>query len=383
MFGVPRPRHDKEDGLPFGSIHELLPTPPHEQPGWVGWLGLSPWVQTAIRPPAFILGDCPAALSAYYHAQTGEADTGLYRLRDTAVTGSGMIVRDAMLVACNQLGHSVEYCRGQMQSGRLRDPDAYDCRRVDRAVLLLGGGYDVYGHWLVDILPKLFALHMAGLDLGTLLFLYPTDTQPFGKTWLELTGIGQHQLIRYDPDREVIRADELLVPVLLRSGSRASSIFKDAVAFLLDAIDRNHPPRDAAGSKAILVSRARAGRDGRTMRNREAIEALAIDAGYALVHPEQLPIAEQVALFRGATRIVGEYGSGLHGSIFSPRGSRICSLRGAARHPGFLQSGLAQALGQECGYVLGAAPLNAIDYQFDIEPDALRQALALMSLPEP
>ncbi len=383
MFECPRLRHDKEDGLPFGSIHELLPTPPHAQPGWVSWLGLSPWVQTAIKPPAFILGDCPAALSAYYHSQIGEADTGLYRLRDTAVTGSGMIVHDAMLVACNQLGHSTEYCKGQMRSGRLRGPDGYARRRVDRAVLLLCGGYDVYGHWLVDIMPKLFALRLAGFDLGALSFLYPSDTQPFGAAWLGLAGIGEDQLIRYDPTSEIVLAEELLVPTLLRSGSRASSLFGAAADFLLDAIDRNASlPAEQTGPNAILISRARAGRDGRAMRNRQAIEAMIMDAGYVAVHPEHLPITRQVALFRGATRIIGEYGSGLHGSIFSPKGSRVCSLRGAARHPGFLQSGLAQALGQECGYVLGAASLDAIDFEFHIEPADLRQALALLSLPE-
>ena len=367
--------------MAFVHIHELLPTPRHPQPEWVRWLDLSPYTNTPINAPAFILGDCFASLSSYYHGHIGEADTGVYRLQDTGVTSAGMMIRGDTLVASNHLGHSVAYCRGQVSAGHLGLPESYMCSNVDNVVLLLAGGYDVYGHWLVDIMPKLFALQLAGLDLSSLSYLVPSNIQAFGREWLRLAGLRDDQLVIYDPGREIVVARELIVPVLLRSGSRASALFKGAVGFLLDALDRNSSSAKASASGAIFVSRARANRDGRTMLNRNAIEAIAVDHGYTLVYPERLPIIDQVALFRGATRIIGEYGSGLHGSIFSAPRTRVCSLRGAARHPGFLQSGLAQALDQECGYVLGDAPIDAIQYQFNIDPAHFRQALLLMSLP--
>ncbi len=330
-----------------------------------------------------MLGDCPSALSAYYHNHVGEADTGVYRLRDVGVTASGMMVRDGVLLASNHLGHSVEYCRSQVASGRLLPSATYAHRTVDRAVLLLGGGYDVYGHWLVDIMPKLFALQQAGLDCTGLTYLVPSDMQGFGHSWLEIVGIRPGQLLTYDPLGEIVTAHELIVPVLLRSGSRASRLFRGAVDFLIDAIDRHQGGRPAedAPPAHLFISRARANRDGRAMRNREEIEHLAVGEGYTVVYPERLALGEQIALFRSARRIVGEYGSGLHASIFSPAGAIVCGLRGAARHPGFLQSGLAQALGQECGYVLGPVPFLETRFQFDIEAAALRQALMLMSLP--
>ena len=367
--------------MPFAHIHELLPTPRHPQPGWVHWLDLSPYNNTPIKAPAFVLGDCFASLSSYYHGHIGEADTGVYRLKDTGVTSAGMMIHDDTLVASNHLGHSVAYCRGQVSVGRLGSPESYTCSHVDNVVLLLAGGYDVYGHWLVDIMPKLFALQLAGLDLDSLSYLVPSNIQAFGLEWLRLAGLRDDQLVIYDPNLEIVVARELIVPVLLRSGSRASTLFKGAVDFLLDVLDRNNPGVRVPTPEAIFISRARANRDGRIMLNRDAIEAMAVDCGYTLVYPERLPIIDQVALFRGATHIVGEYGSGLHGSIFSAPRTRVCSLRGAARHPGFLQSGLAQALGQECGYVLGDAPIDAIQYQFSIDPAHFRQALLLMSLP--
>jgi len=203
----------------------------------------------------------------------------------------------------------------------------------------------------------------------------------YGQTWLELAGIGAGQLEPYDPDGEIVEAERLIVPVLLRSGSRATRLFGPAVSFLLERIDAATTQAAPGDAAAVFVSRAQAGRDGRAMRNRAAIEALAADRGYTVVHPERLGIAEQIGLFRGARRIVGEYGSGLHNTIFSPAGSITCCLRGAALHPGFLQSGLAQALDQRCGYVLGGAALDSIEFQFDVDPDMVRRALRLMSLP--
>ena len=224
--------------MSFDDVHELLPAPPNRQPDWVGWLELSPWVKTAIRSPTFMLGNCSSQLSTYYHDHIGEADTGLYRLRDTGVTGSGMMVRDGGLVASNHLGHSVSYCRGQMASGRIRTIGDYTRRHVGQAVLLLGGGYDVYGHWLVDIMPKLFALERAGLDVCSLAYLVPCDMPRFGHEWLRIAGLHTDQLMTYDPAGEIVFADDLIVPVLLRSGSRASRLFRGAVDFLLSVIDR-------------------------------------------------------------------------------------------------------------------------------------------------
>jgi len=155
----------------FETVHELLPTPPHPQPGWVGWHELSPWLETPPRSPDFLLGDCPAGLLAGYYDQVGEAESGVFTLAGTGVTGAGMIVRGDALVASNQLGHSVAYCRGEVAAGRIHPQAHYARRRLDSAVLLLGGGHDVYGHWLVDIMPKLYALHLAGHDLEGVMHL--------------------------------------------------------------------------------------------------------------------------------------------------------------------------------------------------------------------
>lgn len=49
-------------------------------------------------------------------------------------------------------------------------------------------------------------------------------------------------------------------------------------------------------------------------------------AGFAVVHPETLPIAEQIALVRGASVLAGPSGSGLHLSAFARAGTRVLEV---------------------------------------------------------
>ena len=107
---------------------------------------------------------------------------------------------------------------------------------------------------------------------------------------------------------------------------------------------------------------------------------MAAQSGFVVVHPETLPLADQLGLFAGAGCIVGEYGSGLHGSMFAAPGTLVCALRANAIHPGFLQSGLCQVMDQKVGYVFGPAGENDIAQEFTIQETCFEWALRLMDL---
>jgi hypothetical protein len=98
--------------------------------------------------------------------------------------------------------------------------------------------------------------------------------------------------------------------------------------------------------------------------NRQAIEKIAADRGYALVRPETLSMVDQINMFSRAESIVGEYGSAL----------------ATAHHPGFLQSGLCQAMGQKIGYVFGAAGWHDVEQEFSIPEDDFKTALTLVDM---
>jgi capsular polysaccharide biosynthesis protein len=114
--------------------------------------------------------------------------------------------------------------------------------------------------------------------------------------------------------------------------------------------------------------------------NRQAIEKIAADRGYALVRPETLSMVDQINMFSRAESIVGEYGSALHGSLFAPSKTVVCALRATAHHPGFLQSGLCQAMGQKIGYVFGAAGWHDVEQEFSIPEDDFKTALTLVDM---
>ena len=229
-------------------------------------------------------------------------------------------------------------------------------RRVPgRTVLLANNGHQIYGHWLVDFLPKLHLLDLAGLDLGQLNVLLPTNMGKFGGEFLRLLGIPDDRLIRYDPDTETIVAEELLVPSTLRWGGRCSPLFTGAIDFLNQRIDQvNRVPPSPV--RRMFLSRRRSGRDGRQLLDEDRLEAVAVAAGLTLVHPEELPLLEQIALFRGVDHVIGQYGSGLHATIFSRPGTVVCGLHGQLPATfDALQSGIGERLGQPTGYVFGAS----------------------------
>ena len=113
------------------------------------------------------------------------------------------------------------------------------------------------------------------------------------------------------------------------------------------------------------------------MINVDRIEAMAAVAGFSIVYPEQLSLPDQVALFRGARQIVGQYGSALHGTMFGTPGAMVCALQGTGPAcAGYLQSGIAERIGQSVGYVYGASvDWPPPDTPFIIEEEAFATCL--------
>jgi capsular polysaccharide biosynthesis protein len=155
-------------------------------------------------------------------------------------------------------------------------------------------------------------------------------------------------------------------------------LLADAAKFLLSCVaDRAGEPIRSGSNRRVFVSRARASQS-RSLLNRERIEEMATAAGLELVYPEALSLLEQVNLFGETRMIVGEYGSALHGSLFSSPGTVVCALRGSLSHPGFIQSGFGKALAQPTGYVFGEAAEQGADGRFAVAEQSFAEALAVL-----
>ena len=99
-------------------------------------------------------------------------------------------------------------------------------------------------------------------------------------------------------------------------------------------------------------------------------------AGFRVLQPEKLPLERQLGLYRHATVIGGEYGSALHGSLFSEKNPTVFALKSTWPQPGFVQSGIGDALHQPTGYVFGESRDRRV---FTIQPGDVEEALDIIA----
>lgn len=344
---------------------------------------LAPGALTLPVAPAFVLGHVRGAVMKSYFSNLQTLSAGCYQLENVGITSHSLLTWNGRPMLCDQLSMTPGSINETKNYGELL-VDVPFSRHIDGTVVsLLGPGYLVYGHWLVDILPKLYILSALGHDPLQQRYLIPANTPAFGLAWLKLMGIRDEQLLRFNPHTEVLGVRSLILPTLLRLDSRAHALFGVATDFVLSLIKRaaTIPPHNP-NLERIFISRGKCGREGRSLTNRDEVEGMAVRRGFTVVWPEQLPLLEQISLFSGARQLVGEYGSGLHGSIFAPAQASVCALRASAFHPGFLQSGVCQVRDQQIGYVFGETGVRDIVQEFSIELPTFALALRLLELME-
>ncbi len=327
-------------------------------------------------PPCFTFGTLPGFLAPDLYSETEIGSVGCTTLHTAEVIFDGIIMQDGAALWSLSLNHPRAHVQAVL-SGQAAGWANLPVRRVEgQAAIIHGPGFDIFGHWLTDFLPRLYALHLAGIDIQKIKLMLPASSPRFVRQFLSLIGVPGENLVWHDQRAERLMPDELVMPSLFRLRSRFHPLFVQATHFWLERFAAHAGlPDQAMTDRRLFISRARLS-GARRLRERAAIEARAIQAGYELVFPETMSLSQQIQIFRSASRVLGEYGSGLHGSIFAPPGSVICALRGTSHHPGFAQSGLAERSRQPMGYVFGSSPQHAGDHEFSIDVAAFEHGLA-------
>jgi capsular polysaccharide biosynthesis protein len=349
-------------------------TPPPGAPGF-DYLPIDPGGRSPAPAPLFLFGPAPPIVHEELFGQFDTPPVGCYRIAEGGVAANGIpLQRDTAFTAPSLLHpkHVVIATLGRMA----RRPLPH--RHIDGMLAIIyGPAYQTYGHWLCDFLPRLWVLAATGHDLGRIAYAMPPDLSDAARHMLLAIGIGASQIIDHDYLTEHLTADLLLVPTGLRLGNRVSPDFGEATRFWIGRLRaRNLLPPSPAGTR-IFLSRGNTNQQ-RAILNREAVEAIGAERGFMPISPETLPFIEQVALFTGATMLVGEYGSALHSAVFSAPSTVACGLRGNVRHPSFIQSGMGAALGQHTGYVLGDAAGQTVEQRFTIDLAEFERALDIV-----
>jgi capsular polysaccharide biosynthesis protein len=339
------------------------------------YLSIASSVRREPQPPAFTLGPLPDYLKPYLYDASSLPDVGCYTLHDIRVGFDGILIRQNRLLYADDLNLPQDHVDRAIAHNTPGWRSAPVRRVTGKAVLIHGPGFDIYGHWLIDFLPRLWVLHRCGLDIRDMRILLPGRLPGYVVSILALLGMSPVQFITYDQFTELLEVENLIVPSLLRRGDRFSPLLPAATSLWRSLITVPFvPPSPLPQVRKIFVRRNQQW-GNRQLKSREAVERVALDAGYHVIMPELFSLLERIAIFANATHIAGEYSSGLHNSVFAAPGARICALRGTSHHPGFAQSGLAEACGHQIAYVFGETDEAALHQVFDIPPILFAEAL--------
>jgi capsular polysaccharide biosynthesis protein len=195
-------------------------------------------------------------------------------------------------------------------------------------VSLAKPGHQVYGHWIIDILPMVWLFlrcaERIGLCPNHVTYLLPSNTPSWAFTLLsEAFDIKKEQIICYD-QTSYIQVRTLVLPSMLRIGDSFSPLTtRYANDIMARFQDRVHPDLP----KHIFISRKGVSSFvKREAGNIETLEEMAIARGFTLIEPSSMKWPDQIALFSQAEIIVGLFGSGMHNTIFSKPSMRSLVL---------------------------------------------------------
>lgn len=231
-----------------------------------------------------------------------------------------------------------------------------------------------YGHFLLEVLPKLLLireLYRLGLRYR---IAFPKSLGHF-EPMLRTACPGARLLI-YDDKRENLLLRRALLPgMLVSSTSHLHDLFTSTLRLLGLESSTGAEPR-----RRVFITREGL-RSFRTLRNEAELAAAALDFGFEVVRPEAMAWPEQVRMFRSASHVVGEFSSALHGTMFSPAGTKVVCFHWL----GPVQSAIAASLGHQIGYILPRegggvtfTPGWTETQNFDIDPQLFRDRLSAL-----
>lgn len=179
-------------------------------------------------------------------------------------------------------------------------------------------GIGNYGHWMMEMLPKAHIVHrhLSELNVRFLVAHVPGQLNDSMAFSLSMLGIDLART-RVSDDTPWRFSDLVLVDGLSEHGGYMSPLVLETA----DAVARNVAP---VGAERLLVTRSATG--FRRVVDEDALIARAQARGYAVVDPSLLPLPEQIALFKGAKRIVGVMGAAMTNIVFSAPGARVLNL---------------------------------------------------------
>jgi capsular polysaccharide biosynthesis protein len=311
-------------------------------------------------------------------------DLGFYFCQNVGVRGRGLLVKDSYRIYAPDIipdyveSEILKSARTELLDGGTRKEILFNGTYVH----LMSEAYPIYGHWLVDIIPKAW-LYMTqfGKRFVEAKFLFANDTPKFGLEILErLFSIQAHQISFYDIEAEIPIVERMVVPSLMHNSHVYHPAMLRAIAYVREIMGINSfkiEDRQGVMDKIYVSRRNFRNKSISTRRqiaNEEELIEIAISKGFEIIYPEELSWDDQVRSFARAKIIVGEAGSGLHNTMFSPPGA--CTI---AMCQGSQVQGTLAALLNQTVMILGPSRTEDLNGTMNFYIEAERFELALSS----
>ena len=208
-------------------------------------------------------------------------------------------------------------------------------------------GQDIYGHWLLDAVPR---MHLASeffeAAIGARAGMLTPFSPPWAHEFFEVMGYPPPRVTTLE-ENKVYRLVSTLTPSIPKNGYVVHmQTCRDAwQAF------RAASPRKASGLRGerLYVSR-RNWAVQRPIANEEAVEAALTARGFLTVHPQSLSLAEQAELFAQARLIIGQDGSALHNILHAEPGAGL-GVIGLPERRNYWHFAFTEAMGHQVAFM--------------------------------
>jgi hypothetical protein len=254
---------------------------------------------------------------------------GCHFVADAQITGQGYVFSQDRLL--QQDAYLSRVALEELTANPAFTPagSAHRAQRVIEEPILeiTGPGSPVFGHWIVDFLPRAaIARELLGPAFETMRIALADHVPGWAEHLLGFfLGARPDQILRYDMHRETLLCRRLCVPTFGHSGS--GYFFH---SFVREFYGRHRRDALLRRNRRICISRRNFENETRGVLkrfvDREYMEAQAAELGFEIVRPEEHSVAAQYDLFSEAGAIIGEFGSGLHNSLFSAPGIVVGSV---------------------------------------------------------
>lgn len=166
---------------------------------------------------------------------------------------------------------------------------------------------EAYGHVLLEIVPTAMLLEYCPPETTIV------TTAPRTRTTLAMfaqLGVGADR-VRQVEDAILCR-DLYFGDRPVRLSGQIHPLAREAYRRLSALAEKSRVQRP----ERVFVSRA--GVHARPLAQQEEVEALFARHGFTIIHPETLPIEDQIALMSGSRMLAGLGGSNMHNAVFAP-----------------------------------------------------------------